>query len=583
MNIDSISHQRLCHLPLVMDVFRRMKVDQVIDHAIPQDQRSKVSASECVATILSGVYSGAYSLWRLRERLEPYDMPTIMQDPTYSLDDFPEERLAKALDDLYLANLDKLMTAIAVQAIAHYSIDTSILHFDTTSLSFYGAYENESAFPAVDGMPPPRVTFGYSKINRGDLKQLMYGMLVSQDGGIPLMGKALDGNAADSTAAAEFFGKIRNLVTDPRKVCCVADSKGWTAGNLGIIDAAGMRLLSRLPRTKLLFKTAMRKTDPKSGPRVLKLPPKTKNGDPRIYEYTGCDDIDIAEWIETSEDGSEIKRTKEVPVRIVRVFSSELLKTKMRSLERLRERDNQRIAKDIRKFQRTIYVCKKDAEEAASRYRQMDDWPTLELRATAEHVADPTDRRQGRPPKYHNPKLAAKPHWRLVFSYVDLDESVIRDRLRDQATFVLIRNKVRNWRISDEDMIRTYKQQYRVEHGFAWLKSDAEINPVFLNTPHRISSLSFIYCIGLMIWNIIQRTVRQGLRDRGTGLPYYRGKPSDQITTRFLFELFPSVSTSTVMMSDGSRQRMLSGFTDVHKLACRSLGTPLKSFHPVGK
>jgi hypothetical protein len=78
--------QRLCHLPLAMDVLRRSKILDIIDAAIPQHRLSEVSTCECVAVILSGVYVGVHSLWRIREGLAPYDMATVMQDPTFDLE-----------------------------------------------------------------------------------------------------------------------------------------------------------------------------------------------------------------------------------------------------------------------------------------------------------------------------------------------------------------------------------------------------------------------------------------------------------------------------------------------------------------
>ena len=127
--------QRLCHLPLVMDTLRRTGVVDVVDFAIKQHDLSEVSTGECLMVILAGVYVGAHSLWRIRDRLEPYDMCTVMQDPTFNLNRFTEERLAKALDDLYAFGLDKLMTSIALRAIDQFRVDTKFLHFDTTSLS----------------------------------------------------------------------------------------------------------------------------------------------------------------------------------------------------------------------------------------------------------------------------------------------------------------------------------------------------------------------------------------------------------------------------------------------------------------
>ena len=218
--------QRLCHLPLVMDVLRRSRVLETIDHAIGQHALSEVSTGECVAVILAGVFVGAHSLWRIRDRLAPYDMVTIMQDPGFDLARFPEERLAKALDDLHRFGLDRLMSGLALEVIRQHALDTRFLHFDTTTLTFYGAYEREGLDSMSDGInPPPKVTFGHSKAHRPDLKQVLFGSLVTADGGVPLMGKVMDGNMADSVAAAEFFGRVRELVSDPREVCLVADSK----------------------------------------------------------------------------------------------------------------------------------------------------------------------------------------------------------------------------------------------------------------------------------------------------------------------------------------------------------------------
>ena len=250
--------QRLCHLPLVMDMLRRSRVLATIDHAIEQHRLSSVSTGECVAVILAGVFVGAHSLWRIRERLAPYDMATIMQDPGFDLARFPEERLAKALDDLYGFGLDRLMSGLALEVIRQHGLDTRFMHFDTTTLSFYGAYESEGLSAMSDGIaPPPKVTYGHSKAKRPDLKLVVFGSLLTADGGVPLMGKVLDGNLVDSVAAAEFFGRVRELVADPRAVCLVADSKGWCDRTLTVVDDAGMRLLSRMPRSERLHRELM--------------------------------------------------------------------------------------------------------------------------------------------------------------------------------------------------------------------------------------------------------------------------------------------------------------------------------------
>lgn len=573
--------QRLGHLPLVMDVFRRTGMARIIDHAIGQDARSKVSASECVAVILCGVYSGSHSLWRLRERLEHYDMKTIMQDASFSLNDFPEERLGKALDDLFRFDLDKLMSGIAIEMVRAFDLDMSFLHFDTTTLSFFGAYEGRDSWSGADGMPPvPHVTYGHSKDHRPDLKQILYGMLVSRDGGVPLLGKALDGNASDSKAAADFFARVRELVADPREVCCVVDSKGWCARVLDTAQEHGLRVLSRLPRTHGLHEELMGRS--RSDGHILTLPGKRRRDEPQIYTYHGYDVTETLTYHVIDAKGTRSKRSVTVPARAVRVHSSALLRSKMSTRSRLSEREGKRVIETIRDWQDRVYACAADAQRAADRHIAQAGFATLDITAAIEHHEGPAKRGRGRPRKRPEPALAAMEHWRVRYATKPVTENITKQRLHDQATFILIRTASKKWAISDEEMIARYQGQYTVEHGFAWLKSGAPIDPIYLHTEHRIASLCFIYCLGLMVWNLIQRTVRTYLKDNQLGLPYHRNIPSDTITTRFLFELFPKVQT--VPISSGRKMiYQLAGMEKWQRLACKALGTRTREFErPVG-
>lgn len=583
MDITIGTPQRLGHLPLVMDVFRRTGLPEVIDHAVGQDPRSAVSASECVAVILSGVFVGAHSLWRLRERLEPYDLATVMQDATFDLRRFPEERLAKALDDLYRFGLDKLMTGVALRAIEQYRLDTSFLHFDTTTLSFHGAYESEDPWSMTDGItPPPRVTYGHSKAHRPDLKQVLFGCLVTGDGGVPLWGQAMDGNQSDSVAAAAFFTKIRSLVASPSEVCCVADSKGWCGNVLAVAQRERLRVLSRLPRTHALHGEVMARSW--SDPQVIDVPGKPGKPADR-YEFHG---YDVEETLTVSEvpanapaGTAPTKRTIAVPARAVRVYSTALLRSKLKTIGRITKREARAAVAAIRDWQDCVYACDADAQRAAERHIAQAGWTTCDLHAEIVRHDGPAARGRGRPRRRPEPALAATVHWRVRYRTTPVADDVIRLRLHDQACFILIRTRNDGWDMDDADMIRRYKNQYHVEHGFSWLKTGAEINPMFLETPHRIAALCFIYCLGLMIWNLIQRTVRGNLTTWKQGLPYHRNKLSAKITTRFLFELFPSVQTIPITTADGTRTKQLAGFDQWQQLAAKALETSERAFFPV--
>ena len=80
---------------------------------------------------------------------------------------------------------------------AHEGIDTRFKHLDTTSFSLTGDYVPDSDEHAI------AITHGYSKDHRPDLKQAVLELMVSQDGGVPLLSKSWDGNTSD---IADFPG-----------------------------------------------------------------------------------------------------------------------------------------------------------------------------------------------------------------------------------------------------------------------------------------------------------------------------------------------------------------------------------------
>lgn len=574
---------RLAHLPLVVDVLKRTGLLNFLDEVIREDPRSKVSTSECVAVLLCGVMCGHHDLWRMADRLGSYDMATIMQDPGFLLSEFTEERLAKALDDLYAANLDKLMTHVALETVRQFRLGTDYLHFDTTSLVMYGAYEREdfsSVMSTIAGSHPVEVTYGYSKDRRGDLKQIMFGSLVSRDGGVPLYGKALDGNRSDTHAAAEFFQKVRSLVRDPREVCCVADSKGWSAPVLDVIQRENLRLLSRLPRNHSIHHQIMAMTE--AAVRVIERPPRKKNEEPDVYEIMG---VDIDEQLSLTEPHGGGKRTRKivVPARAVRVFSTRLWRKKIKGLKGTRAVENKKAKKQIREWKARAYVCREDAEREATRQMANHGFVTIDISATVRKVDGPMKRGRGRPRKIAEPELAQS-HFVIDHTFDEVPQEESEERLREAATFVLIRTRSKDWVIDDEDLIDRYRGQYHNEHGFAWLKSGSAnkgLNPIYLETPHRIEALCFVYLIGLMIWSLIQRTVRGYLTENGTGLPYHRNKPSDRITTRFFFELFPKLQTVPYRLPGQDWQKKIAGLDDTLMLACQALGTPLTALSPV--
>jgi transposase len=464
--------------------------------------------------------------------------------------------------------------------ISAFQLGVDRFHFDTTSLTCRGAYENEETLLSGDAVLPPVVTHGYSKDHRGDLKQLMYGMLVSADGGVPVFGQVLDGNASDNDATAAFFARVRQLVKDPREVTLVADSKGWCAQVVSLINQQGLRLLSRLPRTTGLHAEIMAKDWAPAG--VVEIPAKRRRRDPPDrYEYQGFDAEQTFVLKHPAVDNQPARSERfTIPVRVVRVFSPSLLRRKQGTLERITKREQTAIKRLIRERQHRAYACEEDAKRAAQRDQEQHLYITQRLIATP--VPHPAGYRpgRGRPRRVSEPTIDG-PHWRITYRSEPTAPAQIQSHLAEEAHFILIRTVPTGWAITDADMIRSYKGQYLNEHGFSWLKSGMMLNPVFLKTPHRIATLGFIYCLGLMVWNLIQRTVREYLQRTGHELPYYNRRKGKNITTRFVFELFQQVQTQLIELPDGNILRKTYGIDRHAARVCRALGVPLSVFRPV--
>jgi transposase len=103
-----------------------------------------------------------------------------------------DDRLGPILDALFAANLNTVLSALALKALAVYAIPTPWLHQDTTTIALSGAYADE---PQAARAPQP--AYGPSKDGRDDLKQGLLSLGVSGDGGLPLRVGVRDGNRSD--------------------------------------------------------------------------------------------------------------------------------------------------------------------------------------------------------------------------------------------------------------------------------------------------------------------------------------------------------------------------------------------------
>ena len=158
---------------------------------------------------------------------------------------FNRFKLGRTLDEVYAYGCDLLLSELALAVCAQEGIDDRFTHLDTTSFSLTGDYVPDSDEHAIV------ITHGYSKDHRPDLKQAVLELMVSQDGGVPMLSKSWDGNASDTQIFQERAqALIATLRESPRPRSLVADAKLYTEDNAP--NWAKLGFITRIPGTRKL-------------------------------------------------------------------------------------------------------------------------------------------------------------------------------------------------------------------------------------------------------------------------------------------------------------------------------------------
>lgn len=138
-----------------------------------------------------------------------------------------DDRLGRVLDKLYVTGTSQIFTLVALAAAQKFDVALDTVHLDSSSFHLHGEYESnlpEVYFSAKEvklGQPaqvvssqktapvPIRITYGYSRDHRPDLKQFILDIICSGDGDVPLFLRVASGNESDSAVFAQIFQEFK--------------------------------------------------------------------------------------------------------------------------------------------------------------------------------------------------------------------------------------------------------------------------------------------------------------------------------------------------------------------------------------
>ncbi|EFK07011.1 conserved hypothetical protein [delta proteobacterium NaphS2] len=398
-----------------------------------------------------------------------------------------------------------------MRAVSEFGLNCRHVHFDTTSRSVYGEYEPY-------GNDPFEITYGHSKDHRPDLKQFLISMLCV-DRNVPVFGKIEDGNASDKRLNNDVLSEISKYMAvhglGSGAFIYVADSAMVTKNNLKTMGK-DILFISRLPAN---FKECGR---------VIK----------EAVSKDAWEDIGvIAETEPTQKRPAAYYKSYETEVtlydesyRAVVIHSSAHDRRRQKRIERELAKEKKAITEKCNEVVRVEYFCREDAEAAANRLsKESCTYYEISTRVEEKPVYG-----RGRPRNDGFREIKEMRY--LVSAKVSENQEAVSTFRKEAGCFVMLTNVPTE--TQEEDMgydskaiLKTYKEQYGIEQDFGFLKDPVIVNSVFLKKPERIEVLGLILLTSLLIWRLMERSMRQYVEQTGEKLPGWKYKPTDRPTS----------------------------------------------------
>jgi transposase len=253
MNAVRIEVQNIDHLGIVAGMIDEIALVEQIDALLgggshPQEHVSPGRVLK--AMILNGLGFVSAPLYLFGEFFSGKATEHLL-GPGINAEHLNDDRLGRVLDKLFEADLTNVFLSVAMQAIERFGVGTTSVHLDASSFYLHGQYDSEKEEPQAI-----RITHGYSRDHRPDLKQFVVDLMSTSDGGVPLFLRVADGNEADR---ATFAGLLKDFEEQlDLEALFVADSALYSAKALPALKR--LSWLSRVPLTLKEAKTLLVET-----------------------------------------------------------------------------------------------------------------------------------------------------------------------------------------------------------------------------------------------------------------------------------------------------------------------------------
>jgi transposase len=525
--MENLRVSRLDHLGIISGIIDDLGLVQAIDTRLQRDKNGleEISPGEAIkGMILNGLgfVSKPLSLTPLFFQNKPLE---LLFRAGVKADDFNRFKLGRTLDQIFDYGTDKLFSELSFDVCIREGVDQRFNSEDTTTFSVTGESYPDSDEQAVS------VTHGYSKDHRPDLKQVVHELMVSQDGGVPLLMKTWSGNESDSVI---FRERTQALIEQFNRSSVarylIADSKLYDSGNAP--NLSSLRFITRIPSTLKQEREVISE--------ALTWDNWQRIDDDHHYSCKVLTHYDMEQrWL--------IVRSKGALMRVEKTISKRVLK------------EHNELAVRLKKLSATPFACKEDAALAFKKENKGIRYHDIELVSINEmyHYEN-----KGRPKKESLPQRV---NYHLETAVKRNDQAI--KSAKEQGSCYVVGTNIPANELSNQDVILAYKgQNTSIENkGFRFLKDALFFtSSLFIKKPSRIMGLLFIMTLSLLVYSIAQRRMRNKLAEQNEVLPNQISLPSKQPTLRWVFQLMEGISLVEIVIN-GVQKLLIDGLCDLKR------------------
>ncbi|MGH3564238.1 MAG: IS1634 family transposase, partial [Mycobacterium sp.] len=233
------AHKRFGDLAAVWSMLQRLDVAGIVDEVVPRYANAAATVGTYMALACANRIVDPCSKRGFADWWETTAGPRLVKLDRAAVD---HRRFWDAMDRLGEVQLREIETRLSRRMVTEFGLDLSGLALDMTNFATFIDTGNDKA---------PIAQRGKAKQKRTDLRLVGLALVITRDGGVPVISHAYPGDRPDvtqfSTVIDELVARYRGLFAGVESLTVVYDAGQNSGDNHAIVEAHGIGFVGSLP------------------------------------------------------------------------------------------------------------------------------------------------------------------------------------------------------------------------------------------------------------------------------------------------------------------------------------------------